>query len=266
MKVGPAGHEELEPARNGDVALSCLDVVIGVIRLDGVQTGIAQRRDSRVNPGTAGMRERCDAARPMKSFNDCFRRRTGSFDKGRPPLTQPGLKRVARRRHVPGRDHRARQCRPADRSSVMCAGLFEQRLYVYWQPEMIKANRHVGDPSDSHRPLRGKESIQALVFRVKEVAEHVHVPTVFDRRNLNAGNDDHRPVNGFRRRLVDAVGCVVVGHREDANSRRGGATHQCRRGQPSVRGGCMEVKIDHRRGARACRFDNALYSRIRRSR
>ena len=66
MEVRPAGHEQIQPACEGQIAMCGRSVVIRVVNLDGVQAGLAERSDPLVNLRASRMSERGDSSGPMK--------------------------------------------------------------------------------------------------------------------------------------------------------------------------------------------------------
>ena len=97
--------------------------------------------------------------------------------------------------------------------------------------------------------LRLEKARQPRAFRVDEVAEDVHVAALVHGGDFDAVNEgDPRTVCSLPH-LREAGDRVVVGDAHHRDPRVGDACDQVGRGEPSVRRGCVEVKIDQRDAA-----------------
>ena len=96
--------------------------------------------------------------------------------------------------------------------------LLQQRLHVNGHAKRRQPFRNFSYARDSRRSLRRQELRQRRVSSIKEIAQHVDVARLFDRRDLDTGYQQHAGVRCLCKRFVDAVGGVVIGHREDAHS------------------------------------------------
>ena len=87
---------------------------------------------------------------------------------------------------------------------------------------------------------------QRRARRIEEVAEHVHVAALVDRRDLDAGND--ADAGALRRRgdLGDRRDGVVIGDADGGEAGGGGARDELGRRQPPVGRRRVHVKIDQR--------------------
>ena len=82
-------------------------------------------------------------------------------------------------------------------------------------------------------------------MHVDEVAEHVNVALVVHRGHFNAGNQSKSGRARCCRRLVEAGDGVVIGNADRCQPGGRGAADQFGWRQPAVRGGGMEMEIDH---------------------
>jgi hypothetical protein len=126
---------------------------------------------------------------------------------------------------------------------VTCAR--EQRADVYRHAEARKALGHLLDPCDACFPLARQKDRERRVGVVDEVAKQVHVASVIDSGNFDAGNHVDVPASGGYSRLDDGSSRIVVGDRHAGHAGGARAIDQFRRGTAAIGRGGVQVKIDH---------------------
>jgi len=196
-----------------------------------------------------------------------FRRRTRPLDERRATASEPSVKRLPRRGDIAGIDHCLREPWPADRLAGVAARFIDERLDVDRHATRAEPFRHLDDARDAGGALGDEKLRQPRISAIEEVGEHMNVLTAIDRRNLDARHKQQRLACGFGSCLVEPIGRIVVGYGEDTNPGRSRMRDELSRGQASV-GGCgVEMKVDHSGvrgdpGQRAARVDAVAARRV----
>src|SRR5687768_9002165 len=170
VKVRAAGDEQIQPTRHFDVLLDEGSVVIRMKRLDSIETGSRERRNSRSQAVLSGVGERGDPSRLVDDVDDGFRRGTLARNEPRAAALQPYVKRFVRARDVARRDHRVRHLRPSDRSAALTPGLFDHRSDIDRYAVRGKTRTNGLDARNPGGALRSKERGQAVMLRVEQIA------------------------------------------------------------------------------------------------
>ena len=132
------------------------------------------------------MRERRQAARVRDGLDDRGHAGPASGDEGGTVVAEQPIERVAAIDGVPGRDQCVGDERAAHTSAARRRRRREQDLDVDGAVQRLETEADLLHPLDASQALRLKESIEALVVRVEEIAQDVDVASAIDRRHLDA--------------------------------------------------------------------------------
>ena len=232
-------------------------VVIGMVRLDRIETGLGPCLDPRSSPALSRMCDRCQSARAVKHVDDRFRRWTFSRNERGPSDIEPAIECLLNAADVAGLDHRQGDLRAADRTAALSPALLDHGPDIDRDTSLGEPRSDRFDARDTDGPLSRQHRCEALVPGVEEVPEHVQVLAVDDGRDLDT---DHRkqPVSlRLSTHFRDRSRCVVIGHREDRHAGNGCALDELARCTPAVGCGGMEMEIDTARNGRRHRAARA---------
>ena len=188
MKVGSAGHQELQFARQRHVLRHQGGVVVRVKGLNRVEPRVSQGSDAGREPEFSRMRQRGDATGLVNNVDDRSRLRSRARHKCRTPSAKPAIERLSGVRDVPRIDHGARNLGTANGAPVLRAGLGYQRAHINRHIQRRKPFADGGHPRDSRAALRRQERPERLVQRVKEIPEDMDVPAGIYRGDFNTAH------------------------------------------------------------------------------
>jgi len=212
VEIRSPGHQQIQFTCERAVSLHQGRVVIRVKHFNGVEPRVGERFQPRFEAKLARVRERSDAAGAVNDANDRLRRGALARDEPRSTVGQPSIEGILDARHIPGGHHRARDLWTPDRPAAR-RGRF--------QDEGVNGNRHAqgGEPRtdgfdtrDPGRTLRKEKRSERRVIGVDKVSEHVDVPLVVNRGDLNAVDGPYAVLAGDSANLDDSGDGVVVGH------------------------------------------------------
>ena len=145
-----------------------------------------------------------------------------------------------------GRDERRCQRWAADRVFTAVAPR-EQRLDVHGRTQVREPRADLADARDPRLPLLGEKRDERRVADVHQVAEHVNIALVLDRRDLDAVHQLHAELAGRRVGGGQPPDRVVVRDAKHSNAGEPGLLDQIAGAQPAVGGLRVRVKIDQGR-------------------
>ena len=159
---------------------------------------------------------------------------------------QPSIERVLHRCRVAGAHQFARDLRTADRRTGPGRRRRQHSLNVRGNVERCQPARDRPDALNTQGALSDEQRRQRLALGIEEVAQHVDVTAIVDRRDLDAGNDaDALRLRGRRDFRKRSHG-VVIGDADGRESRRGDAGDELDRRQPPVGRRRVHVQVDQR--------------------
>ena len=184
-----------------------------------------------------------EAARAMNQRAHFVYRWSRAGHECRSALADPEIERLPYRRHMARADQCVGDLRPADRSPFRrpCDDCF----HLDRQAEIRQPCGELADTPDSICALRGQTGAEARGPGVDEIAEHMDVEAIFERRHFDPG--DAREAVRPRRiaRGGEAGDGVVVGDAEGADAGQPDAPDELDRRVRAVGRAGVEVEIDH---------------------
>ena len=249
--VGAAGDGDPEPRRHGEVARGRARIVSRVVRLERVEAGGDEAPNPFVVADEAWMRQRRDAARLVNALDDFFGRRAPPRDERRPAARKPALERLVGGLDVSARDQRARDPRPPGRYPRIVDRRLQNGVGVEPDAEAGELVDHLPHAIDALAALLGEKRLQRRRRGVDEVAEHVDVGRVADRRDLDARHELDAGGAHAAAAASPAGDRVVVGDAQHGDAGRRRARDELGRRAAAVGRGGVGVEIDHRADLRA---------------
>jgi hypothetical protein len=151
------------------------------------------------------------------------------------------------------RDKCVGDLRAAHRAAAPAGRRREERLNVYRKTERREAIADLTNALFTVTALRIQELQQLGARRIEEVRQQVNVPYIFDRRDLDTGNQSQAVSVGSPFSFGQAGAGVVIRDADRAQSGPGRTRDQGRRRQKTVGGSRVKMKIDQESAAGARR-------------
>ena len=244
MEVGPGGADQVHRLRHLAVAGHLLGMVLGVCRLDTVEShGTESPQLERLDLRRSRVGQRRDSTGPPDHRHGILGGETEPPDVARPPVPEepvegfPDRGDGSRLHHGPG-DVRSPDGLPP------AAG--DDGLLGHRHPVLGEQPHNPPDPAATVVGQHVLEVVQFRMDRVDEVPEDVDLPLVEQRRELDPGNEPDVQVPGGRSGGQEPGHGVVVGERPGHGP---SLCHPCGNIDRSVLSiGCsrMSVQVDDR--------------------
>ena len=156
-----------------------------------VETGFGERGDPCRQAELTRMRKRCDAAGLVDDLDHRLWSRTRTGNAAGTPAAEPAIERLLRVGDMSGVNHGPRDLRPSDRAAAVAGGPPHQRPQVHGHAQRGEAQANRLYARDSCRALRQQERAKRLVQGIKQITEHMEIPTLLYSRDLDAANRLH---------------------------------------------------------------------------
>jgi hypothetical protein len=220
--------------------------VVAVVDLEADHAGVGHPFDQLVRhrglvAPHPGVRKDADATRASDERDGVDRVEGVLRDAGRPAVGDVPVERLLLGLDDPGLDHRLRDVRPNDVAAARdLADAFERDR----QPERLELLDHELAAAQTRVTQTSELLAKGGIVDVRPEAEDVDARAEVLGGELDAGNDVDADLDARRRRLLEAVGRVVVRERDDVELALGRQTNELGRRERAVGAVRMRVQVD----------------------